>query len=263
VESVNPLIKDVFPKTRKSVRYAAWAPEYDRIRLEFGFSMDRERASADALLAQLPPRMRERPEQRLRAHVRGRNAVVVGLAPGAGAPPIWTLPRSEEPPALLVADGATEPCLTAGLVPDVIVTDLDGPVPAEITANVRGALVLVHAHGDNAEAVREWVPQFPAELVGSWAGPPEAGLVNFGGFTDGDRAAFLAEHLGAEKVFLYGFDFRRAMDADPRARDLKLRKLQVAERLLALLAREGRAQLFLWRPDGSATPYGAGSKSTQ
>ncbi len=245
------------------MRYARWAPEYERIRTEFGFPFERERAAADLLLELLPPPARERAEQRLRARVRGRDAIVVGLAPRSGAPPVWTLPGTGESPALLVANGATERCLAAGLVPDVVVTDLDGPIPSEITANARGALLLVHAHGDNLGALRRWVPQFPGELAGSWAGPPDRGLVNFGGFTDGDRAAFLAEHLGAPRILLYGFDFDRVEEPDPRRREIKRRKLATARRLLELLATEGRSTLLRWRADGTLAPYVPPPRSTQ
>ena len=170
----------------ETVRYRQWAPEYERIQAEFGFSFDREVAASEQLVSLLPKPALERAEQRIRARVRGRDTIVVGLAPRSGAPPVWMLPRAEVPPALVVADGATERCLAGGLVPDVVVTDLDGPIPSEVTANVRGSLVLIHAHGDNVPALERWVPEFPGELAGSWAGPPERGLVDFGGFTDGD-----------------------------------------------------------------------------
>jgi 2-amino-4-hydroxy-6-hydroxymethyldihydropteridine diphosphokinase len=236
------------------VRYRQWAPEYERIQAEFGFSFDKERAAADRLIELLPKPALERAEQRIRARVRGRETIVVGLAPRSGAPPVWMLPRAEVPPALVVADGAAERCLAGGLVPDIVVTDLDGPIPSEVTANVRGALVLVHAHGDNIPALERWVPEFPRELAGSWAGPPERGLVDFGGFTDGDRAAYLAEYVGAPRILLYGFDFEN-VDAEDPTPDVKRRKLTAARRALDLLAREGRSRIEVWAPDGTLSLY--------
>jgi 2-amino-4-hydroxy-6-hydroxymethyldihydropteridine diphosphokinase len=240
--------------SRETVRYPQWAPEYDRIRVQFGFSMDRERAASQRLVELLPKPALERAEQRIRARIRGRDTIVVGLAPRSGAPPVWMLPRAEVSPALVVADGAAERCLAGGLVPDVVVTDLDGPIPSEVTANVRGSLVLVHAHGDNVPALERWVPEFPRELAGSWAGPPERGLVDFGGFTDGDRAAYLAEYVGAPRILLYGFDFEHIDpgDADPT---IKRQKLMIARRDLDLLAREGRSRIEIWAPDGTLSPY--------
>jgi 2-amino-4-hydroxy-6-hydroxymethyldihydropteridine diphosphokinase len=253
-ESMRAVIKghgSFFPET---VRYSQWAPEYERIRARFGFSMDRERAASERLVELLPRPALERAEQRIRARVQGRDTIVVGLAPRSGAPPLWMLPRTEIPPALVVADGAAERCLAAGLVPDIVVTDLDGPIPSEVTANVRGALVVVHAHGDNVPALERWVPQFPRELAGSWAGPPERGLVDFGGFTDGDRAAYLAEYVGAPRILLFGFDFEHVDvgEADP---GVKKQKLDVARENLDLLAREGRSRIEVWTADGALTPY--------
>jgi len=237
------------------VEYSEWAPSYDRIRAEFGFPFEREVAAADLLESLLPGSAHGDPLARLRPLIEGRTAVVVGLAPRAGPPPLYRLPPTSRAPALLAADGATAMCLNAGLVPTVVVTDLDGPVPAEVAANRRGSVVVIHAHGDNQEALREWVGQFPGDVVGSWAGPPRPDLLNVGGFTDGDRAAFLADHLGAEKVLLWAFDFERTAPTDPVAHEVKLVKLTWAGRMLGELARGGRAPLWLWRPDGTQVRY--------
>ncbi|MFC6736148.1 hypothetical protein ACFQEQ_07845, partial [Halolamina salina] len=50
---------------------------------------------------------------------------------------------------------------------------------------------------------------------------------NFGGFTDGDRDAFLADALGAGELRFVGWQFD-----DPDVGELKARKLHWAERLL-------------------------------
>lgn len=243
------------------MEYDRWAPLYDRIRTSFGFPWERERAAADRLRALLPPVALDDPVGRLAARLRGRAVVIVGLAPRAGPPPLWRRPFSEEPAALVAADGATATCLDAGLVPDVVVTDLDGPVPAEVTANRRGALVVVHAHGDNVPLLEEWVPQFPGELVGSWAGPPGDGLIDPGGFTDGDRAAYVAESAGAARLLLWGFDFTRADEPDHAQRGRKLAKLAWADRALAELAASTAVPVERWHRDGSRSRYSADGMS--
>ena len=240
------------------MEYGLWAPEYLRIQRRFGFPFDRERRSADRLRALLHQAYRGDPILRLDPRVRGRLAVVVGLAPRGGAPPLWQLPASPTPPAILAADGAAARCLAAGLVPDLLVTDLDGPVPSEVAANARGSVAVIHAHGDNLAALEEWVPQFTGEVAGSWAGPPEDGLLDVGGFTDGDRAAFLAAHLGASRVLLWGFDFTSVEEEAPADRARKLAKLACARELLAGLAARGEVPLDLWRRDGSIVPYAEG-----
>jgi len=245
------------------VRYSRWAPLYDEIRADFGYPFDREEEAARTLERLLPPAARERPWERLKTRLRGREAIVVGLGPGAGPPPIWRLPPSSPGPAVVAADGATRTCLEAGVVPSVVVTDLDGPVSSEVEANGRGALVVVHAHGDNVRALEQWVPQFPGELVGSWAGPPRPALVNPGGFTDGDRAAYLAEEAGARRVLLWGFDLESVEETEPRAQELKRRKLRWAARALSELADQGRVPLAFWRRDGSFAQVGSSARSTR
>ncbi|MCI4368970.1 MAG: DUF115 domain-containing protein [Thermoplasmata archaeon] len=237
-----------------AVQYDSWAPIYRRIQSEFGFPEELERAATQRLIGLLSETARRDPLERLRPRLEGSEAIVVGLAPSAGPPPIWTLPPSERPTRILVADGAAQSCLGAGLTPDVIVTDLDGPVASEVLANARGAFALIHAHGDNVPALERWVGEFSGELGGSTSGPPHDGLLNVGGFTDGDRAAFLAEHLGAARILLWGFDANRL---DPSEEDppRKRRKLAWADRLLGQLSLQSPVPILRWSPDGRRERY--------
>jgi len=240
------------------MEYARWAPRYEAIRAEFGFPFDREEAAARELERLLPEPARDDPMGRLRACLRDRTVIVAGLAPSAGPPPVWRLAAEHPAPAIVAADGATADCLRSGLIPNVVATDLDGPVASEVTANRKGSLVVIHAHGDNLGALTDWVPEFPGALVGSWAGPPRGPLIDVGGFTDGDRAAYLAEAAGARRILLWGFDFLRVEEADPTSRQRKLAKLAWADRLLAELDRVGGSPLFLWQRDGSLDAYPGG-----
>ncbi len=235
------------------MQFEHWAPLYEEIRASLDFDWARERASADRLRALLDVRTRPPPVDRLEARLVGRDAVVVGLAPGAGPPPLWTLPAVPNRPAVLAADGAAAICLDAGIVPDVVVTDLDGPVPSEVAAQSRGADVVVHAHGDNLAALERWVPEFSDGVIGSWAGPPGDGLIDFGGFTDGDRAAYLAEAAGADRLLLWGFDLTRAPEEEPAPLE-KLTKLRWARAALGLLAEEAPGRLWWWGRDGGTRP---------
>jgi len=240
------------------MEYSRWAPYYHAIAREFDFPFEREVASADRLEALLPSAARVSPLGRIASRLAGREVIVVGLAPRTGPPPIWRLPSSDPAPAIVAADGAAAVCLDAGIVPAVIATDLDGPLATEVGANRRGSLVVVHAHGDNLDAIDEWVPQFPGELAGSWAGPPRPALIDVGGFTDGDRAVYLAEAVGARSVLLWGFDFRASDEPDPGRRARKLAKLAWADRLIGELAATGRSRIETWRRDGSRVPYDTG-----
>ncbi len=245
------------------MEYSRWAPTYERIRADLGFAMAQEVAAADALVALLPPAALDRPLERIADRLRGRETIVVGDAPGSGPPPLWRLASPGPRPAILAADGATASCVRAGLVPDVIVTDLDGPVASEVTANQRGALVVIHAHGDNRAAVADWGPQFSGELAGSWAGPPRDGLLDVGGFTDGDRGAYLAEHVGARRILLWGFDFERVVEADELRAARKRAKLRWAAIALGELSRASPTPIELWRRDGTRVPYAAAGISAE
>jgi len=48
---------------------------------------------------------------------------------------------------LIAADGATTALLEEDVIPDIIVTDLDGKMEDIIQANQKGSFLAVHAHG--------------------------------------------------------------------------------------------------------------------
>lgn len=208
------------------MEYADWAPYYARILRDFGFDRAKDEAAA-RLLAELLPSPRARPAE-LRERIEGRRVTVLGNGP-ALAEEMHLLEG-----VVVAADEATSPALRQGIRPEVIVTDLDGRVEDQIQANRAGAFVAIHAHGDNVPALRRWAPAFDRGVLGTTQAEPFDEIYNFGGFTDGDRAAFLAEHFGAREVRLLGFDFERPNPKDP-ATEVKLRKLAWARRLLEVL----------------------------
>jgi uncharacterized Rossmann fold enzyme len=116
-------------------------------------------------------------------------------------------------------------------LPDIIVTDLDGNVTDQIKANLHGSVVIIHAHGDNIDKIRKYIPEFKEKLVGTTQTDPTPfeNLHNFGGFTDGDRAVILADHFHAKKITLIGFDFGDKIGqysfAEKKDIELKFRKL--------------------------------------
>lgn len=219
------------------MEWEAWRPLYEAIVAEFGFDRNRDEASARALASQLDRRRVDSAWGRAAEALAGRDVTIVGAADSA-PDQLRAVPRG----TLVAADGATSACWEEGRIPDLIVTDLDGRVEDEVEAARRGAVVAVHAHGDNMEAVREWLPRFPPDaLAGTCQTRPVRPLRNHGGFTDGDRAAFIAHALGARRLRLVGFDFgdrvgRFTGRFDPAT---KARKLAWAKRLLERLAADG------------------------
>ncbi len=137
---------------------------------------------------------------------------------------------------LLTADESTSVVVSRGLRPAVLVTDLDGDVEDQIRVNAEGAIAVIHGHGDNGPAVRKWAPQFTGKTIATTQSKPSGRLENFGGFTDGDRAVFLADHCGAATIHLVGFDFENPSPKDVDA-EQKKRKLDWAYILLGSLNR--------------------------
>jgi hypothetical protein len=64
-------------------------------------------------------------------------------------------------------------------------------------------------------------------------------LCNFGGFTDGDRAACICAELGAKEILLAGFDFDSPSSKAGKSKDVKKRKLRWAKAILEILAENG------------------------
>ena len=107
---------------------------------------------------------------------------------------------------LVAADGATTALIEQRIAPDIVATDLDGNLDDILLANFRGANIIVHAHGDNIDKIAKLTPFFTS-VLGTTQAQPVGNLYNFGGFTDGDRALFLAVALNASEITLAGMDF--------------------------------------------------------
>lgn len=200
-------------------RFEDWEPYYLRILDHFSFDRARDEEAA-VLLASLLTRD-DLPLLTERIH--GRPATVCGNGPNL----IGELGRIKG--TVLAADGAANRLYARGIRADAIVTDLDGATDAFTEMNRAGTVVVVHAHGDNMELLRRWVPRFPGPLVGTTQSRPFDGIHNFGGFSDGDRAVFLADALGASEVVIAGFDLD-----DPTVGPVKRGKLLFARELLRL-----------------------------
>ena len=206
------------------MRFESWEPIYLEILEEFGFSRERDEEAARLLSVLLQSRPDQREQSNLDAIVRGRNVLVCGNAPSLARELRDVSPGD----VVIAADGATTVLLEMDIIPEVIVTDLDGTVPDIITANRRGSLVVVHAHGDNMTALREYVPQM-SKVIGTTQSRPFDEIYNFGGFTDGDRCVFLARCFGASKIKLAGFDYD-----DQNVSPMKKMKLRWAKRLVRM-----------------------------
>jgi 2-amino-4-hydroxy-6-hydroxymethyldihydropteridine diphosphokinase len=205
------------------MEFQFWEPIYTEILDDFGFSRVRDEEAALLLSELLKDKKGDLAEVAHRLN--GRAAVICGNAPSL-AEELGDLPERDY--TFVAADGATAVLLRKGIVPDIVVTDLDGPFDAIRSASLMGSIIVVHAHGDNLDALQRYVPQLERAVGTVQCQPPE-GLYNFGGFTDGDRCFFLARALGAASIKLLGFDFD-----DPCVTPRKQKKLLWAKRLIDL-----------------------------
>lgn len=140
---------------------------------------------------------------------------------------------------LIAADGATTALIEERVVPDIIATDLDGNLDDILLANMKGAAIVAHGHGNNLENVINYIP-YLENILATTQSKPYGNLYNFGGFSDGDRAIFLAVALGAEEILLAGMDFGDVVTKYSRpnnerflqkADDIKKKKLEYGEKL--------------------------------
>ena len=133
---------------------------------------------------------------------------------------------------LISAGSATSAVMRAGIIPDIVVTDLDGDIECQIEANRKGAVAVLHAHGDNIELIMRYSKEFTGKVLLTTQSKPDFVICNFGGFTDGDRAVCLARHMGARRILLYGFDFDNPSRKDGSDPQIKKRKLSWARRII-------------------------------
>lgn len=204
--------------------YREWGPIYTRILEDFGFSR-KEDEKAGRILSDL---IEERPPiEILEKLIKGRIVNVFGAGPSLEL--IETIPKGTN----IVADGVASFFLKKMVIPEIIVTDLDGKVDDIIKANKNGSLVVVHGHGDNMEELEKYVPLLK-NIIPTTQSEPFGNVYNFGGFTDGDRAVLMADHFGAREIRLFAMDFDSEIGrySFSRDTDFKRKKLVWAKRIL-------------------------------
>lgn len=209
------------------MHYDTWSPAYRAVLADFGYDPADDERARDVLAGVTEPF----DTGRLGALFGGRTVAIAGGAPSLSAD--GEIARARGAEVVVAASTAADVLADAGVEIDLMVTDLDKNAGTARELTHAGVPVAAHAHGDNVPAVREWVPRFAAEhTLPTTQAEPRGPVENFGGFTDGDRAAFLADHFGARELRFPGWDFE-----DRSVGPEKRRKLVWAERLLHWLER--------------------------
>ena len=227
------------------MKFVDWFPYYQGIRSEFGYSTEKDQEAARMLSEMIKRKALD--TKILQRKLKGKNAIVVGAGPGLEDEKVAKYIKKNKKFVKIAADGAVQFLIENKIKPDIVVTDLDGNAASLQKAEKSGALMVVHAHGDNMDMLKKLVPKF-RKVVGTTQVMPVENVHNFGGFTDGDRCVFLAEEFGAKKVILVGMDlgdssigkYSKEKVKDPA---LKKQKMQAGRRLLEMLAKQSRSQL--------------------
>jgi hypothetical protein len=208
------------------MKFNEWEPLYREIINDMGYDPDQDAHSARILSDMLFDIKRSASLKTLFELIKDNDVLVCGNAPCLGEDLLKIEPSEY---CIIAADGATAVLMNAGIVPHIIVTDLDGDIEAQIEANRQGAVMVVHAHGDNFHAINSVVPQL-GNIIGSTQAQPLENVFNFGGFTDGDRCVFLAKEFQTSGIIMIGFDFN-----DTDVTDVKKKKLKWAKKLISLV----------------------------
>ena len=236
------------------MRWVDWQSKYLDIVERLDIDPDADRESTELLTSILEPIQPEPLLRRLAECISGNHAIVCGAGPSLKRHMKLLMQRGNlANSVIVVADGAVSAILEIGLHCDVVVTDLDGDPDHLQEAKKRGALLIVHAHGDNIERVRSLVPLL-GDVLGSTQVEPTTRAFLWGGFTDGDRACHVVCEYSPQRITLAGMDFGTTVGkwSKPEqenhfpASERKKIKLKIAEELIYdLLKRVGIDYSFL------------------
>lgn len=208
------------------MEWAAWRPLYLEILDDLGYDIRADMESAERLSSLVE--LKRVPNCRTIVEKMGQRVSIVGAA-ASMEDDIGTLSAED---TVISAGSATARLMKMGILPDVLVTDLDGDVDYEVEAIDKGALAFVHAHGDNMARIGEVVPKLAKPFVPTVQCKPFGNVYNFGGFTDGDRAFLIALHFGVERITTIGWDLDRPCPKEGCDPLMKSRKLHWARRIL-------------------------------
>ncbi|MDC0928174.1 DUF115 domain-containing protein [Nitrosopumilus sp.] len=182
--------------------------------------------------------------EKVRKLIEGRTVFVIGSGPSLSIaiPKLKKFKKSIK----IAADSSLKLLVDNEIIPDIIVTDLDGDEDTIKKISKTKSIFVIHAHGDNIEKLQ--MVKKIKNCVGTTQTNPFNKIQNFGGFTDGDRGVFLASYFDAKKIILFGMDFGNQIgkfsNTKRSDRDIKLKKLQIGRDLLIWLSTITKSELF-------------------
>jgi len=219
---------------------SGWRKRYSDILKEFKYSEKKDKESAIILDSILK---KSNINEVIFNLIKDKSVFVIGSGPSLSTaiPKLKKLKKSIK----IAADSSVKPLVENGIVPDIVITDLDGDEKT-LEKISRKSIFVIHAHGDNIDKL-EFSKKFK-KVIGTTQSNPFNEIQNFGGFTDGDRGVFLASYFGAKKIILFGMDFGEKIgkfsNTKKSERKIKLMKLNKGQLLLEWLATKTKSELF-------------------
>jgi len=220
---------------------SGWKKRYSNILKEFKYSEKKDKESAVLLNSILK---KSDVNEKIINLIKGKTVFVIGSGPSlpTAIPKLKNFKKSVK----IAADSSIKALVENGIIPDIVVTDLDGDENVLKKIAKTKSIFVVHAHGDNIEKL-EFAKKFK-NCIGTTQSKPFSKIQNFGGFTDGDRGVFLANHYGAKKIVLFGMDFGdrigKFSNTKKSERKIKLMKLNKGKSLLEWLSTITKSELF-------------------
>ncbi len=197
------------------MRLEEWFEIYRKIISDFNFSPEKDDESARLMHRLGKGKLLD--SRILEEIISGREVAVVGGA----------VTDSIESDVIITAGKAIIKWIKlSDRLPDIHVTDMEESDDILLSLEENRTVLVLHAHGDNMDRVKSVVPKL-TKFIGTTQNKPFNKIYNFGGFTDGDRAAIIAKKFGAEKIVLHGFNF------DYR-KGIKGKKLYWAKKILEM-----------------------------
>ena len=220
---------------------SGWKKRYFSILQELNYSEKKDKESAlilDSILKKTDT------IKKVRKLIEGKTIFVIGSGPSLSSaiPKLKKLEKSIK----IAADSSLKPLVDNGIIPDIIVTDLDGNEDTIKKISKTKSIFVIHAHGDNIEKLQ--MVKKMKNCIGTTQTNPFNKVQNFGGFTDGDRGVFLASYFNAKKIILFGMDFGNQIgkfsNTKKSDREIKLKKLEIGRELLIWLSTITKSELF-------------------
>ena len=126
-----------------------WKRRYQSILKELNYSEKKDKESAIILDSNLK---KNNNNQKITKLIQGKTVFVIGSGPSLS----FAIPKLKKfkKSIKIAADSSLKPLLENGIVPDIIVTDLDGDEDAIKKLSKKKSIFVIHAHGDNIKKLQ-------------------------------------------------------------------------------------------------------------